>query len=332
MSTPEGGKKMTATEMIAAIKHEDPAIKRGRKTTTVEATVLPAMTEENAAELVQTTEDLGVGIKMVLGYEKTFVQLGRLEALEFTRRVADVATAQIFEEVKNGKAYMGLPYQDEDGNTRQIGSFSEFCEVKLGKSYNRCLELSQNLRNLGPALYEQTERIGLRNIDYKALRSLPDDDQALVKKALEEGNSREDVLDLLQEMAGRHHNEKEALNQQLQSKDEVLVSKQKLVDYQADQIDTLAAKARFVATASPSEKLEGIRTELLAHAAGIEGALAGKLAPAFTALKEHLAEHGGECDAYLSSALGQIERAVREIRESFGLLRAEDVAPWANHE
>lgn len=124
----------------------------------------------------------------------------------------------------------------------------------------------------------------------------------------------------------------EALLQKIQSKDEVLAGKQNLVDLQAREIDRLSEKARFVATATPTQKLEGIRMELLAHAAGIEGALAGKLRPSFAALKEHLATHGGECDAYLSSALGHIERAVREIREDFGLLRAEDVAPWASDE
>lgn len=118
----------------------------------------------------------------------------------------------------------------------------------------------------------------------------------------------------------------------LAAKDKLLADKQLKIENQNKELDELGRKARFVATASPQERYEGIRTELLAHAAGIEGALAGKLRPSFTALKEHLAEHGGECDAYLSSALGQIERAVREIREDFGLLRAEDVAPWANPE
>jgi hypothetical protein len=305
---------------------------KGRKPTSVEASELPALPDENVTGMLQSAEDLGAGIKMVLGYEGSFRRLGQLEAFEFTRQIVDVATAQIFEELKNSKGYIGLPYVGQDGITRQIGTFAEFCEVKLGKSYNRCLELSQNLRVLGPELYEQSERLGLRNVDYKALRALPGEDQALVRKAIEETGSREEVIDLLQEMAARHHGEKESFAQQLKSKDDVMLSKQKLIDYQADQIDSLSEKARFVAVASPSEKLEGIRTELLAHAAGIEGALSGKLAPCFAALKEHLAEHGGECDAYLSSTLGQIERAVREIRESFGLLRADDVVPWANAE
>lgn len=304
--------------------------KQGRKATLVEHTPPTTLTDDSANAMIQTAEGLGAGINMVLGYEEPLRQLGQLDAFEFMRRVADVAVAQIFENVKNTKAYVGLPYKGEDGVLRRVATLDEFCEVKLGKSYRRCMDLSQNLRALGPELYEQSERLGLRNKDYRAILALPAEDQALVKKAIEATNSREEVIDLLQEMAAHHHSEKESFAQQLQSKDEVVASKQKLVDYQADQIDALNKKASFVATAAPSERLEGIRTELLAHAAGIEGALAGKLAPCFAALKEHLAEHGGECDAYLSSTLGQIERAVREIRESFGLLRAEDVAPWAN--
>jgi hypothetical protein len=118
----------------------------------------------------------------------------------------------------------------------------------------------------------------------------------------------------------------------LAAKNKLLADKQLKIENQNKELDELGRKARFVATASPGERYEGIRVELLAHAAGIEGALANRLRPSFVALREHLAEHGGECDAYLSSALGQIERAVREIREDFGLLRPEDVAPWANAE
>jgi hypothetical protein len=49
----------------------------------------------------------------------------------------------------------------------------EFCRAYLGKSYNRCLELSQNLNLLGEELYESTQKIGFRARDYAALRALP---------------------------------------------------------------------------------------------------------------------------------------------------------------
>ncbi len=116
---------------------------------------------------------------------------------------------------------------------------------------------------------------------------------------------------------------------QLAAKDKLIAEKQIKINNQCKELDDLGRKVRFVATATPDERYEGIRTELLGYAAAVEGLLSNKLKPCFVSLKENIHESGGEVDVYLSSALGQIERAVRELREEFGLLRAEDVA-WAN--
>lgn len=115
----------------------------------------------------------------------------------------------------------------------------------------------------------------------------------------------------------------------LAGKDKLLADKTLKIENLGKELDELGRKARFVATATPQERHEGIRTELLGYAAAVEGLLAGKLKPCFAALKKSVDEGGGEVDAYLSSTLGQIERAVSELREEFGLLRAEDVA-WAS--
>ncbi|WP_156106126.1 hypothetical protein [Comamonas aquatica] len=44
----------------------------------------------------------------------------------------------------------------------------------------------------------------------------PPPDQELLRRAVEEAQSRDEVLDLLQELAARHGKEKEALNQQVE--------------------------------------------------------------------------------------------------------------------
>ncbi len=301
----------------------------GRKTTEV---ILVTKHEIDAMQVQDDINAPAQSAELSAAFEETLELgkiVGRIEAADFYETVSLSIRLAAFNMAKKSKAYKNLT----NPKTRNhFVNLEEFCQAHLQRSIRRMEQIASNHDTVGGDLFEKSEQLGLRQKDYDAIKALPSDDQVLIKRAMEDTNSREELIDLLQEMAVRNQKIQESMTQQLQSKDEVLLSKQKLVDYQADQIDTLSAKARFVLTASPSEKLDGIRTELLAHAAGIEGALAGKLAPAFTALKEHLAEHGGECDAYLSSALGQIERAVREIRESFGLLRAEDVAAWADAE
>lgn len=171
---------------------------------------LPALNDETVRADLMAADQMAAGDLKVMQYEEITRQLGQIDSMEFMRRVADVAQAQIFERVRKSGAYKGYPYRDGE-NLRHVASIEEFCEVKLGKSYRRCMDLSQNLRVLGPELYEQSERLGLRNVDYKTLRALPADDQVLIKQAIEEATSRDDVLDILQEMAVRHAQEKEAL-------------------------------------------------------------------------------------------------------------------------
>jgi hypothetical protein len=137
-------------------------------------------------------------------------QVGQLEGIEFMRRVADVATAQIFENIKKGKKYIGLPYKDESGQLRHVADLDGFCQVFLKKSYRRCVELSQNLHLLGPDLYEQAEHIGFRARDYQALKALPPEDQEIVKQAIE-AESKDVVIELLQDMAVKHKAEKAEL-------------------------------------------------------------------------------------------------------------------------
>lgn len=301
------------------------------RTKTSPATELVELKPE-AAQDVAAADMVRAAEKLMMDSEEVHRQIGQIEGFEFVRRVVDVATAQIFENVRLSGKYKGLPYRDDAGIVRYVGTLEEFCAVKLGKSRQRCYELSQNLRLLGPELYEQSERLGLRNIDYKALRALPEDDQVLIKQALEDSTSRDQVIDLMQEMAVKHHQEKTALQAELSDKDAVLSAKQQRADALAGQVDDLNARLARRAAYTPDEARRELRQNVLDAFTGAEAQLVNDLKPALRSLVDHHRQHGGEPDNYLEGCLGQIERVVREIREEFGLLRAEDVAPWANAE
>lgn len=305
-----------------------------RATTKPAAVVLETRDELIVAD--QAVADVLTGIETSYSEERDLANqmLGQIQMSRAISKFTDVVSLQKLGHIKQTKMYRALAGKkgvDRNGDEiPDVGTFDGFCRA-LGTSASKVDEDLTNLRAFGEEALEQLTSIGAGYRELRQYRRLPEDQKTALIEVAKAGD-KDAFVELAEEIITRHAKEKETLAQQLQSKDDVLASKQKLVDYQANEIDKLAEKARFVAVATPSEKLEGIRTELLAHAAGIEGALAGKLRPAFAALQEHLATHGGECDAYLQSALGQIERAVREIREDFGLLRAEDVAPWASAE
>lgn len=182
--------------------------------TTIDTTV-PELTAEQAVHDLEVQNTATAIDHAVMDAYELAKSVGRIEGIEFTRRVGEVAIAQIFTEVRKSKRYKGLPYKDTEGVTRHVGTFEEFCQAFLGKSYNRCLELSQNLHVLGTDLYESAERIGFRSRDYRALKALPEADQDAVKTALDDGSTKEEVLDLLQDMAERHAAEKAATKKEL---------------------------------------------------------------------------------------------------------------------
>lgn len=159
--------------------------------------------------LVEASNQVAAADAVIMDAYEVLIQTGRIEGLEFLKRVSDVAIAQTFTRIKEASKYKGLPYKDEQGNLKRVSDLEEYCQVFLGKTYRRCFDLAQNLHLLGPELYEQTERIGFRAKDYAALKALPADDQAIVTQALE-AESKDTVLDLLQELAARAQREKDA--------------------------------------------------------------------------------------------------------------------------
>lgn len=160
------------------------------------------------------------------------IDIGRLEALDFMATVANSTALSIFENVKKSKTWALLKNR-EKGDGRLFESLEQFCEVKLGKSYRRLNELSANRKLLGHDAYDKAEKIGLRQVDYNALKSLPAPAQELVRRAVEETKTREEVVDLLQELAaqqGELAKHADELSAKVQDKDRMLEAKNKKID------------------------------------------------------------------------------------------------------
>lgn len=201
-----------------------------------DAPLVPEIAPERIAELDQVRDTAAAIDQAVMDAEVVHRALGRIEGMEFLRRVGDVAVAQVFTEMRNSKKYKGLPYHDEGGNLRHVEDFEEFCKVKLGKSYTRCYELSKNLALLGSDLYESAEKIGFRAKDYRALKALPEAEQAIVKQALE-SESKEDVLTILEDMAARHQAEREAAKRERDNLTADCDARGKLLENKAERLE-----------------------------------------------------------------------------------------------
>ncbi|HRL97759.1 MAG TPA: hypothetical protein PLM12_11390 [Comamonas denitrificans] len=210
------------------------------------------------------------------------IDLGRLEAMDFVATIANSAILAIYENVKKSKAWR-LLRNPESGDGRHFESLDEFCEVKLGKSYKRLRELTFNRNLIGQEAFEQAERLGLRQRDYNAIKALPAPDQELVRRAVEEAQSRDEVLDLLQELVVRHAKEKEQLQAEHQATSDLLDKR--------DEVERLQTELRQI-------KLAGKATQKLLDEAGehlntAKGAIGGVVRASVQALMAHSLEGSG---------------------------------------
>lgn len=273
---------------------------------------------------------------MMASYE-ILRRVGRIEAMDFLSRVTDLAIAKTFTEIKNSKEYKNLPYINKNGKSLHVTTMEEFCQVFLGKSYDRCYRLAQNLNLLGEELYEQAEQIGFTARDYQALKALPSDDQEIVKQAIET-EDKEHVIDLLQEMAVKHKREKESLSKEKEELAKKLEDKTASYEQQAQllaekstainkyKIEIAKAK-KHIDAMLPEDIGEELRKEAAQLINEVELAIRGKFYSALSALAEHQEATAIDHSALMSGFVGQLLRSINEVALNLDIKATPDSDP-----
>lgn len=297
---------------------------------TMEAANSLAVIERNKQEVLNQAEQerdevLAAGI-----------DLGRLEAMDFIATVANSAILAIYENVKKSKAWRLLRNHNNcDG--RNFESLAEFCEVKLGKSYRRLQELASARNAIGQEAFEQAERLGLHQRDYNAIKALPAPDQELVRRAVEEAQSRDEVLDLLQELAARHATEKATFAKQVDEAKKEHAATTKRLEVVTKQKETAEAKAARIAVMPPDESLADLQKEASKVMNDALGAIRGGLRAALVALND-VPEGAPNQAVFMAGLVGQVAAELADLREEFNLpdvsnaaeaALAGEVAQWA---
>lgn len=165
--------------------------------------------------------------------------VGRIESALFSETVSQKVIVESFLELKKSKAYRAVEYRDADGNLKRVSDLEEFCERYLKRSYRRVKQMSDNYHLIGADLYESAEQIGFRQKDYTALKGLPADDQEVIKQAMSAETDRDQVIDLLQEMAARHASEKAALTAQAKEATETAEARSDVIAKKESMINAL---------------------------------------------------------------------------------------------
>lgn len=220
---------------------------------------IPEITPERGAELMQVQNTMSAVDAAVLDVADLYKALGRIEMGHFLQQVQDVVIAKSFVQIKNEKKYKHLTYRDENGNVKRFQTLEEFCERTFKKSYRRINELANNLHTLGADLYEAAENVGFKARDYAALKALPESEQEVVKTALA-AESKEQVLDILQDLAARHQSERQAAKKQTEDMKADLDARDKLLADKTERLDKVSMDLEKLKSL-PSNKREVLRLE-----------------------------------------------------------------------
>lgn len=248
------------------------------------------------------------------------IDVGRLEALDFITTVGTSALLSVYENLKKSKGWRHMR-NPASSDGRNFESLQEFCFVKLGKSYQRFQELAANRNLIGQQAFEQAERIGLRQVDYKAIRALPAPEQELVRRAVEESASRDEVLGLLQELAARSAQKEQELRAQVRQEQQERAATEQRLSVVRQQKEQAEERAALIATLPPDEKLQRLRQEAAALAAQAEGLVLGNLRQALLALSQAHAGSDGAAGsaAFMAGLLAQVQAPLDALRAEFDL-------------
>ena len=263
----------------------------------------------------------------VMDAADVFESLGRIQAAQFFTTVGERVIAETAIRIKDSKQYKNLPYRDQAGEIRHVGDFKEFCQQFLGKSYTRTMELIGNYHLLGPAVYESAEKIGLRQRDYNALKALPAEDQAIIKDAIE-AEDRSRVIDLLQEMAVKHGQEKAALAQEIKDQAAALLKTQDALEAarsfsreRSDEVAHLKEElyGQKLKKPDPDAEAEALRARLSATALEIKRHIMTHMLVGSNQLMAHGEQTGVDHKLFISGLLVEIERECRILRDRHDL-------------
>ncbi|MDO4723438.1 MAG: hypothetical protein Q4A97_01590 [Comamonadaceae bacterium] len=241
---------------------------------------------------------------------------GGIRALSFTQTILDVAQLAEYENIKKSKAWRDMVNPETQTH---FGNLDEWCRHYLGKTYERMRQISANRNLIGQEAFEQAERIGLRQTDYNAIKALPAPEQELVRRAVEEAQSKDEVVDLIQELAARtasHKAQAEEARAELAAKEQLLADKNQRIDALASD---LAKASQRLANLPADQAWVELQREATGKAAEAAGLIAGSLRHALQTLHEAGEQMGRRDQVFMAGLLGQVEQEIHALREQFAL-------------
>jgi hypothetical protein len=197
-----------------------------------------------------TINEVSAAAHLAMQQGELYRIIGRIETAHFLETVSSRVIGEAYLAARTVIGGLGsIAVRTTEGTVRNVSSLEDFCDAVMPVSHRRCQQIAQAMHTLGPALYEQAEKLGLGHRNYAAIRALPNNMQDEVKAAIESGD-RDQVLVLIEELAARNA----ALNAVAKEAEKTLAAKDKVIATKDAKLNELAEADALRRNGSPNER------------------------------------------------------------------------------
>lgn len=227
---------------------------------------------EAQAEITQTVEATIEGLvsgDKLADTASASILVGRIQMANAVKQFADVGSLQILKNVKETKDYKNLKGLKLPSGGILQGTWEEFCKL-IGESKSSVDERLKNLEVFGQEALESMQSIGMGIRDLRRLRQLPENElKAIVDGDQLTVDSKEEALDIIEEMAAKHRAESTKLNEKLEHLELSSKASDQLLEKKGKQIHELEKAleiAKGKGTPAQIKQLEAERNKALSQA------------------------------------------------------------------
>lgn len=233
--------------------------------------VAPGDTDHSATAAL---DELAIRTDAVLAVSEVLINVGRMQAAHAISNLSRMAALTAFEQIRAAGGWKGVPYITAEGKVTQCETLEEFCPVFLRRPLRSLQEDAQNMRLVGPEVYEQLDEQGFTRAQFRALRALPDAERPALEAALAAPDP-ETRLQRTLAILEKTQTEKEAAEKAASEAQAQVATKDKLLVDRAKRIDALELKvelrAKLPEAARQQDLEERYAQSVLDACVGLEG-------------------------------------------------------------
>tara|TARA_R110002033_G_scaffold17587_1_gene47662 strand:- start:9779 stop:10759 length:981 start_codon:yes stop_codon:yes gene_type:complete len=240
------------SEIMHGVEMQRLGMAQTEMTQTVEATIEGLVSGEKLAEMASAS-----------------ILVGRIQMANAVKQFASVGSLQILKNVKETKDYKNLKGLKLPNGEILTGTWEEFCKL-IGESKSSVDERLKNLELFGKEALEAMQAIGMGIRDLRRLRQLPENElKAIVDGEQLTVDSKEEALDIIEEMAAKHRAESNKLNDKIEHLSLDSKASDQLLEKKGKQIQDLEKAleiAKGKGSAAQIKQLEAERNKALSQA------------------------------------------------------------------